>query len=67
MRPPTRVHLWWGNTAPISATFGQGAPHPPGGFGTSMVARSATETSQRPVEGVETDPTLADVEGLGEI
>lgn len=67
MRPPTSVHPSCGSTASISATFGQGEPQPPGGLGTSIVSRSATEPGQRIDESIETNPTLTDVERLGEV
>ena len=62
INPPTRVHFSCGSTASISATFGQGAPHPPGGLGTSMVGRSTTERLQRTVECVEPRTSLANIE-----
>ena len=65
--PPTSVQLSCGRTASISATFGHGAPHPPGGLDTLRVGRSTTESRQRIVQVVEPDPTLARVQRLSEV
>ena len=67
MRPPTSVHFSCGSTASISATFSHGPAQPPGGLGTSMVGRSATEVLQRPVERFETCPSLTYIQGLRQI
>lgn len=65
--PPTSVHFSCGSTPSISATFGHGAPQPPGGLGTSMVRRSTTERLQRTIESVQPCPSLADVERLSKV